>query len=163
MLFYSAIPSICRSQYAGVQLHAWHALLISGAPYGDSIAFSSVKWRYPTQWSEKSIQILSPLFITIGSDIDDCFALSYLLCHPEVELMGISTVSGFPHLRGQVADKICTIHFSSVLLAVMLLFFVAPYCDKRCGNLNFAQISTRLHFDNPPYFHAFLSVRLTQS
>ena len=30
----------------------------------------------------------------IGSDIDDAFALGYLLNHPECELLGITTVSG---------------------------------------------------------------------
>ena len=30
----------------------------------------------------------------IGQDIDDALTLSYLLCNPRCELMGITTVSG---------------------------------------------------------------------
>ena len=30
----------------------------------------------------------------IGTDIDDCICLSYLLAQPECELLGITTVTG---------------------------------------------------------------------
>lgn len=43
----------------------------------------------------------------IGSDIDDCFALAYLLCRSDVELLGITTSTGLPHLRAQLAHKVC--------------------------------------------------------
>lgn len=43
----------------------------------------------------------------IGSDIDDCFTLGYLLCHPDVELVGITTCTGLPHLRAQLAHEVC--------------------------------------------------------
>lgn len=44
----------------------------------------------------------------IGCDIDDCFALAYLLNRNDIEIMGITTVSGMPQLRAQLAHKICT-------------------------------------------------------
>ena len=43
----------------------------------------------------------------IGSDIDDCLALAYLLAAEEVELLGITTVAGRPHLRAQLAHAVC--------------------------------------------------------
>ncbi len=43
----------------------------------------------------------------IGSDIDDCFCLAYLLSRDDVEILGITTVSGLPGLRAQLADKVC--------------------------------------------------------
>lgn len=43
----------------------------------------------------------------IGSDIDDSLALAYLLCEPQCELVGITTVSGEPHLRAAMASAIC--------------------------------------------------------
>jgi len=43
----------------------------------------------------------------IGSDIDDAIALAYLLSHPECELMGITTVSGEPEKRAEMASAIC--------------------------------------------------------
>ena len=45
----------------------------------------------------------------IGSDIDDCITLSYLLAQPECELIGITTVTGEPHKRALLADWICTL------------------------------------------------------
>jgi len=43
----------------------------------------------------------------IGSDIDDALALAYLLRHPACELVGITTVTGEPHMRAALADAIC--------------------------------------------------------
>ena len=43
----------------------------------------------------------------IGSDIDDALALSYLLREPACELLGITTVSGEPVLRAELASAIC--------------------------------------------------------
>jgi purine nucleosidase len=43
----------------------------------------------------------------IGSDIDDAIALAYLLAHPECELLGITTVSGEPVKRAQMASAQC--------------------------------------------------------
>lgn len=43
----------------------------------------------------------------IGSDIDDSIALTYLLCQPACELVGITTVSGEPEKRAQLASAIC--------------------------------------------------------
>src|SRR5437870_7382262 len=51
---------------------------------------------------------LKVLFDTdIGSDIDDAVALAYLLAQPECELLGITTVSGEPGKRAQLASALC--------------------------------------------------------
>lgn len=42
----------------------------------------------------------------IGCDIDDCLALAYLLAREEVELLGITTVTGAPHLRARLAHAV---------------------------------------------------------
>ena len=44
----------------------------------------------------------------IGVDIDDSFALAYLLAEPRCELVGITTVGGHPELRAEMASAICT-------------------------------------------------------
>ena len=44
----------------------------------------------------------------IGCDIDDAFALAYLLSRDDIEILGITTVSGLPELRAQLADNICS-------------------------------------------------------
>lgn len=43
----------------------------------------------------------------IGSDIDDAVALAYLLKQPRCELLGITTVTGEPEIRAQLADAVC--------------------------------------------------------
>lgn len=43
----------------------------------------------------------------IGSDIDDALCLTYLLEHPQCELLGITTVSGEPEKRAMLADAVC--------------------------------------------------------
>ncbi len=43
----------------------------------------------------------------IGSDIDDALALAYLLHQPRCQLLGITTVTGEPQRRAQLADAIC--------------------------------------------------------
>ncbi len=42
----------------------------------------------------------------IGSDVDDALALAYILGHPDLELVGISTVFGDLALRGQIAEAL---------------------------------------------------------
>lgn len=44
----------------------------------------------------------------IGTDVDDAFALAYLLAEPRCELMGITTCFGSPELRAELASAICT-------------------------------------------------------
>ncbi len=44
----------------------------------------------------------------IGSDIDDAVALAYLLSQPRCELVGITTVTGEPAKRAELASAICT-------------------------------------------------------
>ena len=43
----------------------------------------------------------------IGSDIDDCFALAYLLSREDIEILGITTTGGKSHLRAQLANRVC--------------------------------------------------------
>ena len=43
----------------------------------------------------------------IGTDIDDALCLAYLLAQPECDLLGITTVTGEPHRRAQMASVLC--------------------------------------------------------
>lgn len=43
----------------------------------------------------------------IGSDVDDAVCLAYLLAHPQCEILGITTVSGEPVKRAQMASAQC--------------------------------------------------------
>jgi inosine-uridine nucleoside N-ribohydrolase len=43
----------------------------------------------------------------IGSDIDDAVCLAYLLCQPECQLLGITTVSGEAEKRAMLASALC--------------------------------------------------------
>ncbi len=43
----------------------------------------------------------------IGSDIDDAVALAYLLQQPDCELVGVTTVSGEPRARAEMASAMC--------------------------------------------------------
>jgi len=43
----------------------------------------------------------------IGSDIDDAVALAYLLSQPRCELLGITTVTGEPRRRAEMASAMC--------------------------------------------------------
>ena len=43
----------------------------------------------------------------IGSDIDDALALSWLLARDDVDLLGITTVTGEPELRAALASAVC--------------------------------------------------------
>jgi purine nucleosidase len=42
----------------------------------------------------------------IGSDIDDVYALVLAMKHPEIDLVGVTTVGNFPHSRARLAAKI---------------------------------------------------------
>ncbi len=42
----------------------------------------------------------------IGNDIDDALTLSYLLNHPDCELLGVTTVTAAPHDRAKLASAI---------------------------------------------------------
>jgi inosine-uridine nucleoside N-ribohydrolase len=43
----------------------------------------------------------------IGTDVDDAVALAYLLCHPDCELLGITTVTGEAEKRASQASVLC--------------------------------------------------------
>ena len=45
----------------------------------------------------------------IGSDVDDAFALAYVMRHPGFELVGLSTVFGDVGLRSRIADALLAI------------------------------------------------------
>lgn len=45
----------------------------------------------------------------IGSDIDDAVALAYLLAQPRCELLGITTVTGDPVKRAEMASALCRV------------------------------------------------------
>lgn len=53
----------------------------------------------------------------IGTDIDDALALSYLLARPDVELLGITTVTGEAEKRAAMANAICR-HFGKPQIPV---------------------------------------------
>jgi purine nucleosidase len=53
----------------------------------------------------ESVKVL--LDTDIGSDIDDAVCLSYLLCQPRCELVGVTTVSGQPAVRAALVDAVC--------------------------------------------------------
>ncbi len=55
--------------------------------------------------SDERIKVL--LDTDIGTDIDDSLALSYLLCQKRCELLGVTTVTGQPELRAELASAIC--------------------------------------------------------
>jgi len=38
----------------------------------------------------------------IGNDVDDAFALSFALLHPEIDLVGVSVVDNYGHLRARI-------------------------------------------------------------
>ena len=43
----------------------------------------------------------------IGTDIDDALALTYLLCEPRCELLGVTTVTGEPERRAEMVSAVC--------------------------------------------------------
>jgi inosine-uridine nucleoside N-ribohydrolase len=43
----------------------------------------------------------------IGTDVDDAVCLAYLLCHPDCELLGITTVTGETEKRASLASVLC--------------------------------------------------------
>ena len=45
----------------------------------------------------------------IGSDLDDSVCLAYLLCQPQCDLLGITTVSGESDKRAMMADAMCKV------------------------------------------------------
>lgn len=45
----------------------------------------------------------------IGSDIDDAVALAYLLANPRCDLLGVTTVTGEPIRRAQMASALCQV------------------------------------------------------
>jgi len=63
-----------------------------------------------TVYSAESAEKKLVLFDTdIGSDIDDAVALAYLLANPQCELLGITTVTGEPEKRAEMASALCRV------------------------------------------------------
>jgi len=55
---------------------------------------------------EKKVPIL--LDTDIGSDVDDAFALALILASPELDLRGVTTVSGDTRARALMACRLLT-------------------------------------------------------
>ncbi|MBI1281768.1 MAG: nucleoside hydrolase [Anaerolineaceae bacterium] len=68
----------------------------------------------------------------IGSDIDDAVALAYLLAHPDCELLGITTVSGEPEKRAQMASAQCKVAGKQIPIypGIEQPFLIAPKQPK---------------------------------
>ena len=62
----------------------------------------------PEQVSNLAYDMTKVLLDTdIGTDVDDAVALAYLLCHPDCELLGITTVTGEAEQRASLASLLC--------------------------------------------------------
>ena len=92
-------------------------------PAACSLIFHSAAGDNPDKTNSKplyrSMKIL--LDTDIGSDIDDALALSYLLARPDVDLLGITTVTGEPEKRAAMAHAICR-HFGKPHIPVHVGF-----------------------------------------
>jgi purine nucleosidase len=60
-------------------------------------------------WEAREMPDRIPVILDtdIGSDIDDAFALAYLLRQPRCELLGVTTVSGAVEQRAALAQVLC--------------------------------------------------------
>jgi len=67
----------------------------------------------------------------LGSDVDDALALAYALHHPEIELVGISTVFGDVELRTQCVEALLKIEGD--LSIPVLTGLGKPLTDRRAG------------------------------
>jgi purine nucleosidase len=67
----------------------------------------------------------------IGSDVDDALALGYLLKHPDLELVGISTVFGDLSVRGRIATEL--LRLADVESVPVLTGMAVPLTDRRHG------------------------------
>lgn len=67
----------------------------------------------------------------IGSDVDDALALAYVLRHPDMELVGISTVFGDVELRTRIAEALLGIAEAPDVPLVTGLGL--PLTDKKPG------------------------------
>lgn len=54
----------------------------------------------------------------IGCDMDDMLALGYLLAREDVELLGITTVTGEPEVRAALADMMCRLAGKDVPVSI---------------------------------------------
>jgi purine nucleosidase len=52
----------------------------------------------------------------IGTDVDDAVCLAYLLCHPDCELLGITTVTGEAIKRASLASVLCQAAGKDILI-----------------------------------------------
>ena len=67
----------------------------------------------------------------IGSDVDDALALGYLLKHPDLEVVGISTVFGDLPLRGRIVEEL--LRLAEVTPIPVLAGMAVPLTDRRHG------------------------------
>lgn len=69
----------------------------------------------------------------VGSDVDDALAIAYALRHPELELVGISTVFGDVALRSRIAHRLLALADASEVPVVTGLG--APLSPGRKGRM----------------------------
>lgn len=67
----------------------------------------------------------------IGSDVDDALALAYVLRHPDLELVGLSTVFGDLDVRTEIAEKLLAIADADPLPVMTGLG--VPLTDRKRG------------------------------
>lgn len=67
----------------------------------------------------------------IGTDVDDALALAYILRHPELELVGISTVFGDIAIRGQITEALLAVAGADPV--PLLPGMGVPISDRRHG------------------------------
>lgn len=67
----------------------------------------------------------------LGSDVDDALALAYALHHPDIELVGISTVFGDVELRTRCVEALLAIAGKSSI--PVLTGLGKPLTDRRAG------------------------------
>ena len=69
----------------------------------------------------------------IGTDVDDALTLAYVLRHPELELVGVSTVFGDVALRSRIAEALLELGGAGDVPVVTGLG--APLSDGRPGRM----------------------------
>lgn len=69
------------------------------------VCWGGVVVTNPTSGADAPCQVI--LDTDIGGDIDDAWALALMLRSPEIEILGVTTVSGDAQARAKLAVKLC--------------------------------------------------------
>lgn len=83
----------------------------------------------------------------IGSDLDDALALSLLLARSDVSILGITTVSGLPEVRAQLASVLC--RFFEKDVPIVAGARTPLFGPQRQGDVPQAEILSRWPHDDP--------------